>query len=599
MYKVSTFNGSEETIIHYHAADKSAPHCLKLSLSEKVGEASNLSITLPIMNPGYNKIFDLITNVTVENLITNKTIFEGRVYNSQNVMDSSGIFHKDIICESELAYLNDSRTRIWTITDMSVNDFIQKILDNHNAHVTSDKQFILGNIEVTGGVTCTTEYENSLNCLLNKMVNILGGYLVVRKENGIRYLDYLLKYSGNSDDIILAKNMKDLNFQKDVQNIATRVIPLGKDNLTIETVNGGLDYIEDSAAVQEYGVIEQTVKFDDVTDPAELKTKGQAKLSDMTQATYKLSTNTLDLSTIRKDPKGFNIGTDTNIKCPVLGFNESFLIIQKDTDLLSPQNAKITLNDRQANILYNQVNMQRAAQYLDRILTSDKQVNTFYLKGYIDLLKNQMGAMADSAEKQQTKAILFEDRIPGSPTYGAMALGTQGFMIAAELINGEWDWRTFGTGKGFFADLIIAGKILSANGNVTFDLDNEFLKISHSDDSYTQMDGNGFKRHFQSQGKIVDYCCLNEVITDIGIAGGETKTITLPEEFKNRNFTVFPIIKRAISPQGHPFLIQLSLIADNYRNNVPSVDIANWLNWADTSLNVSFGDIDIDLVVIA
>ena len=52
---------------------------------------------------------------------------------------------------------------------------------------------------------------------------------------------------------------------------------------------------------------------------------------------------------------------------------------------------------------------------------------------------------------------------PESPTYGALCLGTMGFQIAYERTadGREWDWRTFGTGRGFFADYIVAGTMLA------------------------------------------------------------------------------------------------------------------------------------------
>lgn len=46
---------------------------------------------------------------------------------------------------------------------------------------------------------------------------------------------------------------------------------------------------------------------------------------------------------------------------------------------------------------------------------------------------------------------------------GAMKLSGEGFMIAAgKTEDGSWEWRTFGSGKGFTADMIVAG-FLSAD----------------------------------------------------------------------------------------------------------------------------------------
>lgn len=59
--------------------------------------------------------------------------------------------------------------------------------------------------------------------------------------------------------------------------------------------------------------------------------------------------------------------------------------------------------------------------------------------------------------------MLFEDLNPDSPTFGAMCLGSMGFEIASKRTadGKDWIWSTFGTGKGFFADYIIAGTMLA------------------------------------------------------------------------------------------------------------------------------------------
>ena len=51
-----------------------------------------------------------------------------------------------------------------------------------------------------------------------------------------------------------------------------------------------------------------------------------------------------------------------------------------------------------------------------------------------------------------------------------------------KLPNGEWNYRTFGTGDGFVADMIIAG--ILKGGNVEFDLTNGTLLIGNSISDY-------------------------------------------------------------------------------------------------------------------
>lgn len=85
------------------------------------------------------------------------------------------------------------------------------------------------------------------------------------------------------------------------------------------------------------------------------------------------------------------------------------------------------------------------------------------MQGILDAVKTQFHALRDVAQKQDVRAMLFEDLNPDSPTFGAMCLGSMGFEIASKRTadGKDWIWSTFGTGKGFFADYIIAGTMLA------------------------------------------------------------------------------------------------------------------------------------------
>ena len=74
-----------------------------------------------------------------------------------------------------------------------------------------------------------------------------------------------------------------------------------------------------------------------------------------------------------------------------------------------------------------------------------------------------MKACRDTAQPLPVRVMICEDFDKDSPSYGAMCFGSMGFMIAAERTpdDKDWDWKTFGTGKGFFADLIVAGTMLA------------------------------------------------------------------------------------------------------------------------------------------
>lgn len=108
----------------------------------------------------------------------------------------------------------------------------------------------------------------------------------------------------------------------------------------------------------------------------------------------------------------------------------------------------------------------------EKALTTGGSVKAESINGIIDGANARVIAQARSATAQKEKVILFEDLTPGSSTYGAMALGTTGFMIAdTRTADGtDWEWSTFGTGAGFSADLIVAGTLQAINiigGSIT------------------------------------------------------------------------------------------------------------------------------------
>ncbi len=85
------------------------------------------------------------------------------------------------------------------------------------------------------------------------------------------------------------------------------------------------------------------------------------------------------------------------------------------------------------------------------------------IQGLIDMTATQMKLQNTKAKKANVRAILFEDKDPDSPLYGAMCVGTQGLQIAKKRTadGRDWAWSTFGNANGFFADLIVAGTMLA------------------------------------------------------------------------------------------------------------------------------------------
>src|SRR5699024_1646840 len=266
MYAVSITNNGKETLIHSPFFND-----LKLQagqIKQDINVADGFTFSILPNNHGYNLIRLLKTLVTVENISTNKKEFDGRILMPTESMDESGMFAKTFICESELGYLNDSNQRHGEYHDITVRDFLQVIIDNHNRDVADDpidKTFEVGIVDVdssTGTLYRYLGYKSTFDEIEDKLISRLGGELRVRKENGVRYLDYL-KEAGEvkQTEIRIAKNLRSITKDVDPSDAITRLIPLGERiesededatdaseaRLTIESVNGGKDYIIDHA----------------------------------------------------------------------------------------------------------------------------------------------------------------------------------------------------------------------------------------------------------------------------------------------------------------------------------------------------------------
>ena len=100
----------------------------------------------------------------------------------------------------------------------------------------------------------------------------------------------------------------------------------------------------------------------------------------------------------------------------------------------------------------------------------DKGNNTLMadkIAGIINLLNTSLRAQKDIAQKQDVRAILFEDLDKSSPTFGALCIGTQGIQIAKERneTNTDWQWGTAIDFQSINADYIITGILTDKNGN--------------------------------------------------------------------------------------------------------------------------------------
>lgn len=275
-------------------------------------------------------------------------LFRGRVLN-----DELGFHNEKFVeCEGEMAFLLDSIVRPYNFTG-SISGFLQMLISEHNSQVDASHQFTLGNVTVTdsGNITrASVDYKNTLDVINESLVNMLGGFISIRRSNNVSFIDYLNDFTLlSSQKVEFAKNLLEMKRIRKADEIATALIPLGakiegtEERLTIESVNNGLDYIIDQDAVAQYGMIFATNTWDDVTDASNLLRKANAHLASLVNAPEIIELSAADMATIDETVESFHLGTYVNVTSNPHGINQNLLVRKLSINLLQPASDKLVL----------------------------------------------------------------------------------------------------------------------------------------------------------------------------------------------------------------------------------------------------------------
>ncbi|WP_240260624.1 phage tail spike protein [Clostridium perfringens] len=287
-----------------------------------------------------------------------------------------------------------------------------------------------------------------------------------------------------------SRNMEDVNLIIDRDNIVTRAYPRAFDGIMLPE-----KYI-DSPLINKYPIV-----CEDYIDMSDLKLKDPNTSNDegfdteeelyqamreRVKALYetgidkpKVSGNVkvamLENSIEYKDFKGLvniGIGDTVTVNHKDIGIDMKTRAITIEWNLVTKKYENVEFGDVEVNYFAKQ---DIAREQLDNILNKNGTVNAGEMEGIINAMQTKFKALRDVAQPQHQLGMLFEDKIKGSKTYGAMAIGSMGFMIASErtLDDKDWNWKTFGSGQGFFADWLV-GKlrtVLITNMDNSFEMD--------------------------------------------------------------------------------------------------------------------------------
>ena len=292
-------------------------------LDIEVNKSGEFNFQILNNHPYYDKIINKKSYIEIyEN---GKWLWGGRPIK----VNTSLKLAKTVTCEGELSFLHDSNQRLAEYHNISVRDYFTDIISKHNDMVGKDKQFTVGNVTVedtNDSLYRYSNYEDTFDTIQEKLIDKLGGYILIRHENGVRYIDYLKEYPYITNQMIqIGSNIIDLSLEDNSSDTISALIPLGKkmseingetsaqendteERLTIESVNDGLDYIVNEDAVSRLGLVFGVQTWDDVTIPSNLLKKGYEELTDRIYSNLTISLNIFDRSFIEENIDSFKLG---------------------------------------------------------------------------------------------------------------------------------------------------------------------------------------------------------------------------------------------------------------------------------------------------
>lgn len=170
------------------------------------------------------------------------------------------------------------------------------------------------------------------------------------------------KYS--DQPIKFGYNLLDFVKKDSGEAIYTALIPLGArldesqidgldSYLTIESVNGGKNYLKNDSAIKQFGLIWAVQKWDDVTVPENLMIKGKEWLRSNQYKTLTLELTAIDMSMLKSDIDSFDLGDTIHVIAKDFGLDAVYPVQKKTTYLQEPEKNTIVLSNTSLSKSYS------------------------------------------------------------------------------------------------------------------------------------------------------------------------------------------------------------------------------------------------------
>lgn len=441
---------------------------------QTVNSSGSFEFKIHEVNNAYSSIQRMISTIIIER--DEKIFWIGRVLDYEK--DLYGI--KSVYCEGALSFLNDT-IQLPSEYSGSITDFFTNLLTKHNQGVFENRKIYPGNVTVTDKnnyIKRYTNYENTLACLSDKLVDTHGGYLVTRYgDDGKIYLDYLENPSHVSGQMIrFGENIVDYAENYDWDEMATILVPRGSyldessisalyAYLTVESVNNGSPYVQaDEAVINKYGKITKVMDWPDVTEASNLLRKAKEYLSSQQFDSMTITVKAVDLSVLSSTTEAFNLFDEVRVVCQPAGLDKNFQLSEINIPLDAPEEAeyvlgKDTLESLSKTVVSNMASIKEMIQELPTkqdILKEAKDEATSLIQqnditGYVSAVKDENGVV---------KELLITDNADYTKATKVWRWNLGGLGYSKTGYNGTYETALTMNGA-FVADFITTGTMLA------------------------------------------------------------------------------------------------------------------------------------------
>lgn len=388
----------------YYPGDRQAA-VINPELDLQTGYAGELTLKVPPLNPLYGEIHNRKSMVSVYR--GNTEIFYGEV----RTREKDRFKNQPVKATGALSFLADSILPQQEWHDISPRDLLDAWLQLHNNQVEDRKKIYTGVVTIhdsNDSLYRITDRENTLEAIRDKLVDRLGGYLRLRHENDKLYLDWLTiqeygKYC--EQPIQFGENLMDYSETMTADDVITALIPLGaaieqetdenaseferlEKNVDITSVNDGKDYIYSKEAVENFGWVWRTEKWDDISVPANLLKKATEFLTSNQYESLVISLTAVDLSLFGQDYDSFDIGDRVLCNAIPYGMKKVLPVMEMKIPLQQPDQAQLTLGENLQQSFTDQTS--GTFTQIRQETTDAGRVQTEWMKSAIDNLTKQM-----------------------------------------------------------------------------------------------------------------------------------------------------------------------------------------------------------------